>query len=159
MKTEFLVDENSNVWFTFASNIHYREMDNKLVFNKVDSSKAALNFQQHQQQKKDMLLKELQEYEASLQDTTTKKDQQVKNKMLDFMTGYYDKMKGDMGINANYGVEKDDADLDAVLKQLKPNTTAKNFRDFLTKRDNVFKNQNWRQTARKVHASDDRKIT
>ena len=32
------------------------------------------------------------------------------------MTDYYDKMKFDMGINQNYGVEKDDADLDAVLK-------------------------------------------
>jgi hypothetical protein len=40
----------------------------------------------------------------------------VKNKMLDFMTDYYDQMKTDMGINQNYGVEKDDADLDAVLK-------------------------------------------
>jgi hypothetical protein len=90
------------------------------------------------------LLKELQEYEASLADTTTKKDTSVKNKMLSFMTDYYDKMKYDMGINQNYGVEKDDADLDAVLKQLKPNTTAKNFREFLTKRENVYKNQNWR---------------
>jgi hypothetical protein len=32
------------------------------------------------------------------------------------MNGYYNQMKNDMGINANYGVEKDDADLDAVLK-------------------------------------------
>lgn len=63
-----------------------------------------------------MLLRELQEYEASLADTNTKKDQQVKNKMLDFMNDYYGKMKSDMGINQNYGVEQDDAELDAVLK-------------------------------------------
>jgi hypothetical protein len=47
MKAEFLVDENSNVWFAYASNIHYREMDQKIAFSKVDSQKAALNFQQH----------------------------------------------------------------------------------------------------------------
>jgi hypothetical protein len=47
MKTEFLVDENANIWFTHASNIQYREMDARLVFAKVDSQKAVLNFQQH----------------------------------------------------------------------------------------------------------------
>jgi hypothetical protein len=43
MKTEFLVDENSNVWFAHASNIQYREMSNKLAFNKVDSQKTNIN--------------------------------------------------------------------------------------------------------------------
>jgi hypothetical protein len=36
--------------------------------------------------------------------------------MLDFMNGYYDQMKNEMGINTNYAIEKDDAELDAVLK-------------------------------------------
>jgi hypothetical protein len=52
--------------------------------------------------------------------------------MLDFMTNFYSTMKEEMGFNANYGVEQDDAELDAVLRQLRPNTTAKNFREFLT---------------------------
>jgi len=53
--------------------------------------------------------------------------------MLDFMNNFYLKMKDDMGFNSNYGVEQDDAELDAVLRQLRPNTTAKNFREFLTR--------------------------
>jgi hypothetical protein len=39
----------------------------------------------------------------------------VKNKMLDFMTGYYDQMKNDMGINDQIGKDQDDADLEDVL--------------------------------------------
>ena len=46
-----------------------------------------------------MLVRELQEYEASMADNNSKKDMQVKNKMLDFMTDYYGRMKSDMGIN------------------------------------------------------------
>jgi len=58
-----------------------------------------------------MLLHELQEYETSVGQQAG-----VKSKMLDFMTEYYGKMKVDMGINANYGVEQDDRELDEVLK-------------------------------------------
>ena len=63
-----------------------------------------------------MLVRELQEYEASMADNNSKKDMQVKNKMLEFMSDYYGRMKSDMGINQNYGVEQDDRELDAVLR-------------------------------------------
>lgn len=53
--------------------------------------------------------------------------------MLDFMNDYYVKMKNDLGIDSNFGVESHDPELDAVLLALRPNTTAKNFREFLTK--------------------------
>jgi hypothetical protein len=35
--------------------------------------------------------------------------------MLDFMTGYYDKMKINMGINEQIAKDQDDADLEDVL--------------------------------------------
>jgi len=41
MKAEFLQDDNGNVWFTYASNIQYREMLDKLGFAKVDTDKKA----------------------------------------------------------------------------------------------------------------------
>ena len=44
-----------------------------------------------------------------------------------------------MGIDPHYAVEEDDPELDLVLKKLRPNTTAQNFREFLTKSQNVKK--------------------
>lgn len=62
-----------------------------------------------------------------------RKENKVTNKMLDFMNDYYVKMKNDLGIDSNFGVESHDPELDAVLLTLRPNTTAKNCREFLTK--------------------------
>jgi len=53
--------------------------------------------------------------------------------MLTFMQDYYAQMKKDMGIEATYGMEEEDPKLEAVLHQLRPNTTAKNFKEFLLK--------------------------
>jgi len=65
-------------------------------------------------------------------------------------------MKQDMGIEANYGIEEEDPKLEVVLRTLRPNTTAKNFKDFLAKSQNVFKDQKWRAISRKVHKDDEK---
>ena len=72
--------------------------------------------------------------------------------MLSFMNEYYKSMKEEMGIDPNYAVEDDDPQLDIVLKKLRPNTSAQNFREFLTKSSNINKTRAWKQIARKVHA-------
>lgn len=38
------------------------------------------------------------------------------NKMREFMAGYYDEMKKDMGIDANYGEDEDYPQLEQVLQ-------------------------------------------
>lgn len=45
MKTEWLVDDNGNVWFTYANNIHVRELKDKLGFAKIDSTQKVINLQ------------------------------------------------------------------------------------------------------------------
>lgn len=76
--------------------------------------------------------------------------------MLNFMDDYYVKMKEELGIDPNYAEEEDDPQLDIVLQKLRPNTTAKNFREFLTKSQNVNKTRAWKKVARKVHAQDEK---
>ena len=71
--------------------------------------------------------------------------------MFKFMESYYDKLKNEIGIDANYGVEREDAQLEQVLKTLKPNTTAKNFKEFLRQPQNVNKNEKWKAIARKTN--------
>ena len=53
--------------------------------------------------------------------------------MLSFMDEYYAKLKTEAGIDPNYGIEEEDPKLDDVLRALRPNTNARNFKDFLTK--------------------------
>lgn len=41
MKAEFLQDESQSVWFTFAKDIQYRELKDRIAIQKEDQSKAA----------------------------------------------------------------------------------------------------------------------
>ena len=101
-----------------------------------------------------MLLRELEDYENSA-NQRQKKENYVNDKMFKFMESYYDKLKNEIGIDANYGVEREDAQLEQVLKTLKPNTTAKNFKEFLRQPQNVNKNEKWKAIARKTHKQEE----
>lgn len=70
--------------------------------------------------------------------------------MLNIMDGYYNNMKKDMGIFEKNNYEGEDSKLDEVLKALRPNTTAKNFKEFLSRKDNVARSQHWKNISRKL---------
>ena len=73
------------------------------------------------------------------------------------MDGYYDSMKGEIGVDKDYDVEPDDPMLDVVLRKLRPNSTATNFREFMAKSQNIQKRTDMKELARKVNAHDERK--
>ena len=54
-------------------------------------------------------------------------------RMLNIMDSYYSNMKQDMGIFEKNNFEEEDSKLDEVLKTLRPNTTAKNFKEYLSR--------------------------
>jgi len=56
------------------------------------------------------------------------------------MNTYYQNLKTEVKLVDQAGIEDDDIELDGILKTLKPNTTAKNFKEFLRKEDNNIKN-------------------
>lgn len=78
--------------------------------------------------------------------------------MLNTMNSYYTNLKTEVGIEDQAGLDDEDYDLDVILKTLKPNTTATNFREFLKKEDNCLKTQAWRQISRQIHANDEKKL-
>lgn len=59
MKAEFLKDENSNIWFFYASNIQVRSSKGRN--NPMYDVKAAMSQKANQQ--KEQLIKEIQQYE------------------------------------------------------------------------------------------------
>lgn len=77
--------------------------------------------------------------------------------MLGYMDDYYTHMKEDIGIDPNYAPEEDDPDLDRVLMNLRPNSTAINFREFLTRSQNFNKNTPWKQISRKLNDNDEKR--
>ena len=50
-----------------------------------------------------------------------------------FMDNYYVQMKQNIGVDPDYAENPDDPGLDAVFKRLRPNSTARNFREFMAK--------------------------
>ena len=51
--------------------------------------------------------------------------------MHDFMDHYYEDMKKQMGLNTEHKLQEQDPPLSEVLALIKPNVTAKNFKDYL----------------------------
>ena len=73
------------------------------------------------------------------------------DKMLNLMNQYYTNLKTEVGIEDQTNVVDDDYELDGILQTLKPNTTAKNFKEFLTRETNCTKTQAWRSISRKIY--------
>lgn len=55
--------------------------------------------------------------------------------MIKVMDTYYKDMKEEIGIAEQEDNKQDDQKLDDVIKQLRPNTAAHNFKHFLGRRD------------------------
>lgn len=63
MKVEFLKDENQNVWFSFAKDLHIRRMKqhiNLIQLKQEDNSETLA--QQHKHAQEELLRNELKEY-------------------------------------------------------------------------------------------------
>lgn len=66
------------------------------------------------------------------------------------MDAYYANMKNEMGLKEKPETNEEDVKLDEVLSKLRPNTTARNFKEFLSRKDNVNRNQYWKKVSRKL---------
>jgi len=66
------------------------------------------------------------------------------------MANYYENMKEEMGFNRQQKTFEEEIQLDEVLAILAPNTTATNFREFLSKNENFNKSEDWKKIARSV---------
>lgn len=157
MKAEFLKDDNGNIWFFYASNIQARSRFKNAAMNQQmgGNSLAQESKSKAELDDKDEMLAEIEEYQEEANS--------VQNKCIDRMLGvmdeYYSNMKLEMGIAEQQrllmaeqeGSNDDALRLDDVLTKLRPNTTAKNFREFLLRSDNINKTAHWRKVSRKVN--------
>ena len=65
------------------------------------------------------------------------------------MDSYYFSMKEEMGIMEKHDdYAEEDHKLDEVLKTLRPNTTANNFKHFLARQENITRPTHWKAIAR-----------
>jgi hypothetical protein len=90
------------------------------------------------------MIDELEAYEAQMKTETKKEKRATVDKMKDMMNKYYSNLKKEAKIEAQTGQDDEDDELDRILRTLKPNTTAKNFKEFLKREDNCLKSQAWR---------------
>ena len=74
--------------------------------------------------------------------------------MLGLMNAYYSNLKNEVGIEDKNSLDDEDYELDDILKTLKPNTTAQNFKEFLKREDNLTKTQAWRSISRKIYSDE-----
>ncbi|CDW81558.1 UNKNOWN [Stylonychia lemnae] len=142
MKAEFLKDENGNIWFFYASNIRTRKTSTRALpaYNMKNSASQKANVQ------KEQLIAEIDQYE---QEQNVNQNKSI-GRMLNIMDSYYSNMKVDMGILEKKNYEEEDSKLDEVLRTLRPNTTANNFKEFLSRQDNINKSTYWKNVARKL---------
>ena len=73
------------------------------------------------------------------------------------MQDFYNTMKNCSGIDDEKNVSAVDPALDELLRELKPNSDAQNFREFMAPSQNFNKTTPWKQIARKVTAEEQRR--
>ena len=71
--------------------------------------------------------------------------------MLNMMNDYYTELKKDVKFEDQGTIDEDDGGLDEILRKLKPNTTALNFKEFLQVKGNCNRTQKWRAVSRKIY--------
>lgn len=136
MKCEFQEDENKNIWFTFASDIQYRDTKFKAI-DGMNPKDLQCDLKKQQDQQKLLLLDELKEQEEAMNETA--KENAVRKEMYKFMSEYYSEMRAEMHLDENQAQDEEEPKLEQVLRTLKPNTTAMNFKEHLKPSQNFSK--------------------
>ncbi len=145
MKVEFLKDDHGDIWFSYAGNIHIRNYKGK------SGPMHGSNRSKFQAESHDKLIHDISKYEAN--STAMGPNIQL---MKTFMDEHYHQMKEDAGLLKKEEHQEEDYNLDEVFQALKPNTTAANFKEFLSKSKNHERTQAWRSVARKLDKSGSR---
>lgn len=70
------------------------------------------------------------------------------------MNQYYANMKHDIGIKDKEDTNAEDIQLDVILQKLRPNTTARNFKDLLNRKDNFGRSTYWKKVTRQLESSE-----
>ena len=66
MTAEFLRDDNNNVWFSYAKNIHIKRLKPKQISNAFDSENITDKFDEIKNFQTKILLNELEEFQTSV---------------------------------------------------------------------------------------------
>ena len=102
------------------------------------------------------LTSELDEYVQSTVPETQvlsfeKKPDDPSKVILNKMTNFYDQIKEDVDIYPKNVVDQEDFALQTLLDNLKDNSNAHNFKEFLTAKNMFDRQTKWKQLARKVN--------
>lgn len=74
------------------------------------------------------------------------------------MNEYYSGLKTKHGLGSDFmeiDRNKIACRIEDVIKQIRPNCNAKNFKEYLRFEENATKNQKWREMVRNAHAKED----
>ena len=133
MQTEFVCDDQKNMWFTYASKVHARQVNqsqsNQLLMQYASMLPNTDTLQRVKEEEKDHILREIEEIER-VQST---KDRLVHSRMSNHFNSHYAKMKEDIGIDENFGFMEENPILEDVLKDIHTNTDPHNFKHLLRK--------------------------
>lgn len=154
MKAEFFKDENDFIWFYYAKDIYMRKNIHRKALSNDDAKKKAHKIQQNRDMAKKQLIKELEQFEKSYKKD---KNKSIQN-MMDSMNEHYNSLKTKHGLGPDFmEIDKDKGGcrIEDVIRQIRPNCNAKNFKEYLKFEENATQNQKWREMVRSAHAKED----
>lgn len=133
MQTEFLCDDQKNMWFTFASKVHVRQIkrsqNNQLLMQYASMLPNTDTRQRGKEEEKDHILREIE----AIEKVQSNRDRAVQSRMSNHFHSHYTKMKEEIGLNENFGFMEEDPILEEVLKDIHTNTDPRNFKHLLRK--------------------------
>jgi hypothetical protein len=152
MKCEFMKDAFHDVWLYYAKDVHVRKQLRPLSLNAEEAKKMHKAGADQKNKNRVQLIEGIEDFKIQADDD----DNGAVDRMFGYMEKYYGQLKADAQLVGNVDLDEGDCELEGIMKTLKPNTTAKNFKDFLSQKDNNIRTQAWRKISRRVFAAEDK---
>jgi uncharacterized membrane protein YgaE (UPF0421/DUF939 family) len=156
MKCDFVRDENNNIWLSQCKDIQVRRYQARSGCFAMTQQQTQEALKYHANKEDQKLQMELDEYKNSTKQETQmhlfeQRPEDPSAQVLKKMTNFYEQIKEDVDIYPKNVVDEEDFALQTLLENLKDNSNAHNFKEFLTAKNMFDRPTKWKQIARQVN--------
>lgn len=147
MFVEFFRDENDFMWFYYAKDIHIRKSLTRTGMSNAEAKKKAQKIRENKAKAKRELIAELEKFES----TQKAQRNQAVSRMMGLMSDYYIDLKKKEGIDdqfLNMDKNTEITRLEDIMKKIRPNCKANNFKEYLNQEGNQSRTMEWRKIQR-----------
>ena len=146
MKVEFTRDENKNIWFTHACDLHIRRLPDTKAISSFHPDRVTETMRKIKDWHRDCLIREAEE------------GGQASEPMSRALTQHYSDLKAQENVDSKGLTIKEDTDIERVLNEVRDNSKVGQYRNILSPRRALTMNKNAKELSRKIELQDPQRV-